>query len=45
MEIDGVYYVAQVKEKEEAWKQYKEAVEKGSTAGEKNTKNSIIVKM
>merc|ERR1719474_758148 len=33
MEIDGVYYVAQVKEKEEAWKQYKEAVEKGSTAG------------
>ena len=45
MEIDGEYYVAQVKEKEEAWKQYKKAVEKGSTAGEGNIKNSIIVRM
>ena len=33
MEIDGVYYIAEVKEKEEAWKKYKEAVERGSTAG------------
>eukprot|EP00092_Neocalanus_flemingeri_P002183 GFUD01002323.1.p1 GENE.GFUD01002323.1~~GFUD01002323.1.p1 ORF type:complete len:676 (-),score=217.81 GFUD01002323.1:157-2109(-) len=33
MEIDGVYYIAEVKEKEEAWKKYKEAVEKGSAAG------------
>jgi len=33
MEIDGVYYIAEVKEKAEAWKQYKDAVEKGSAAG------------
>ena len=33
MEIDGVYYIAEVKEKEEAWKKYKEAVERGSAAG------------
>ena len=45
MEIDGVYYVAQVKEKEEARKQYKEAVEKGSTAGDENTKISAIVRL
>ena len=45
MEIDGVYYVAQVKEKEDAWKQYKEAVEKGSTAGEESIINFIIVRM
>ena len=33
MEIDGVYYIAEVKEKAEAWKKYKEAVERGSAAG------------
>jgi hypothetical protein len=33
MEIDEVYYIAEVKEKEEAWKKYKAAVERGSAAG------------
>jgi len=33
MEIDGVFYIAEVREKEEAWKKYKEAVKKGSAAG------------
>ena len=28
-----MYYIAEVKEKEEAWKKYKDAVEKGSAAG------------
>ena len=27
MEIDGVYYIVEVKEKVEAWKQYKDTVE------------------
>ena len=38
MEIDGVYYIAEVKEKEDAWKKYKEALERGSTAGVKLSK-------
>jgi hypothetical protein len=33
LEIDGGSYIAEVKEKAEAWKKYKEAVVRGSTAG------------
>ena len=33
MEVAGVYYVAEVKEKEEAWNKYRAAVETGVTAG------------
>ena len=37
MEIEGIFYVAEVREKEEAWKKYKDAVEAGKTAGELST--------
>ena len=33
MEVEGIFYVAEVREKEEAWKKYKAAVDKGKTAG------------
>ena len=33
MEVEGVYYIAQVKQKKQAWKMYKEAVERNQTAG------------
>jgi len=33
MEIEGIFYVAEVKEKEDAWRKYKEAVKEGKTAG------------
>jgi len=33
MEIEGIFYVAEVREKEEAWRKYKDAVEEGKTAG------------
>ena len=33
MEVDGIYYIAQVKQKEKAWKMYKEAVHNNQTAG------------
>ena len=34
IEVSGQLFVAFVKEKEEAWRQYQSAVEKGHTAGE-----------
>ena len=34
MEVAGVYYVAEVKEKEEAWNKYRAAVDTGVTAGD-----------
>lgn len=33
MEVDGIYYLAQVKQKEKAWKMYKDAVDNNQTAG------------
>lgn len=33
MEVEGVYYIAQVKKKEKAWRMYQEAVQKNQTAG------------
>ena len=33
LEIDGKVYLAEIQEKEEAWKTYKEAKEQGKSAG------------
>ena len=33
MEVEGIYYIAQVKQKEQAWRMYKEAVHRNQTAG------------
>ena len=33
MEVEGIYYIGQVKQKEQAWRMYKEAVQRNQTAG------------
>ena len=33
MEVDGIFYIAQVKQKEKAWQMYKEALSNNQTAG------------
>ena len=33
MEVDGIFYIAQVKQKEKAWRMYKEALSNNQTAG------------
>jgi hypothetical protein len=33
MEIDGELFVAYVKEKDDAWREYQEAISDGKTAG------------
>ena len=33
MEVDGIFYIAQVKQKEKAWRMYKEARARNQTAG------------
>ena len=33
MEVDGSFYIAQVKQKEKAWRMYKEARARNQTAG------------
>ena len=39
IEVEGQLFVAFVKEKEDAWREYQEAVQTGKTAGEHRTKN------
>ena len=45
MEIEGIFYVAEVREKEEAWRKYKDAVEKGKTAGERPSRAEFLKKL
>ena len=33
MEVDGIFYIAQVRQKEKAWRMYKEARARNQTAG------------
>ena len=33
MEVDGIFYIAKVKQKEKAWRMYKEARARNQTAG------------
>ena len=33
MEVDGIFYIAQVRQKEKAWRMYKEARDRNQTAG------------
>ena len=37
LEVDGKIYLAEIQEKDEAWKTYKEAKEQGKSAGKKTT--------
>lgn len=33
MEVDGIFYIAQVKQKQQAWRLYQEAIANNQTAG------------
>ena len=48
MEVDGIFYIAQVKQKEKAWRMYKEAVNNNQTAGHvdveaRHSNRSVII--
>ena len=43
MEVEGIYYIGQVKQKEQAWRMYKEAVQRNQTAGHIDVEVRIMV--